>query len=430
MVANVATARVSGPKTNAEAADLWLRQFDRVDRSNASRLLAAIRNVSADEFHDAMTELVRSRVDVSPAPVGLFVETERGHRGGKAYRLFEENRRKPRRATGNGPRIIDPRRTVDPEVGSEGVIAQILTAVISGKRNRATLHPGPDTIRERRIRRFILVTDFVGSGDRVCRYLDAAWHVCSVRSWWSARSTKGISFEVIAFSMTEAGRERVDAHPCKPTLHAVEGCPTIDDAFEDPEMQDGMRNLCIHYGSFDRKFDPLGYGGMGALITFAHGMPNNAPAIFHKTSRLKTRPWTPMYPQRVTSGRRKGIGSIVDQGNKIYLERKRVAYQTVLRSPRLVSAPSVLRDAVQVLLSVDRTPRDAIAVSARTGLSVKRVEEALERIDRYGWIDDEHRISEKGHRELARLRAFVPEKVQFRSSTTYTPRSLRAPRDV
>ena len=137
-----------------------------------------------------------------------------------------------------------------------------------------------------------------------------------------------------------------------------------------------------------------------------------------------------MYPQRVTSGRRKGIGHIVDQGNELQVERKRVAKQTVLCSPRLASAPSVLRDAVQVLLSLDRRPRDAAALSARTGLSVQRVREALERINRYEWVDDEFRMAEKGRRELARLRAFVPEEVQFRSSTTYTPRSLRAPRDV
>ena len=418
------------PEPDAEAVDLWLGQFDRVDHSDARCLLSAIRNVSADEFHDAMTDLIRSRVDASPGPVGLFVETERGHRNGKAYRLFEERRGKPRRATGNGPRVINPRRTIDPEVGSEGVIAQIITSVIREKKIHATLHPGPDTIRDRRIRRFIVVTDFVGGGDRICRYLDAAWHVCSVRSWWSARRTSGMSFEVVAFSVTATGRKRIDEHPCMPTLHTVEGCPTIDEAFDVPEMQHRMRNLCIRYGSFDRSFSPLGYGDTGALIAFAHGMPNNAPAIFHKTSRLKSRPWTPIYPQRVTAGRRKGIGRTVDQVKELQVQRQRIIKQLVLRSPRLASAPSIFRDAVQVLLSLDRRPYDAAALSARTGLSVKRVGKALERINRYGWVDDDFRIAEKGRRELARLRAFVPEELQFRSTTTYTPRSLRAPRDV
>lgn len=415
---------------DAETADLWLTQFDRVDRSDASRLLSAVRNVSADEFQEAMTELIQSRANANPAPVGFFVETERGHRNGKAYRLFKEKRRKPRTATGSGPRVIDPRRTVDPEVGSEGVIARIVTDVIRETKRRATLHPGPETIRKRKIRRFILVTDFIGSGDRVCRYLDAAWHVCSVRSWWSARHTKGISFEVLAFSATEAGCRRIDAHPCEPTLHAVEGCPTIDAAFEVPEMRNRMRNLCIRYGAFDHKSDSLGHGGIGALITFAHGMPNNAPTMFHKKSRLKTKPWIPMYPQRVTSGRRKSIGSTVDQDKENRLERRRITNQMVLRSPRLTSAPVVLRDAVQVLISLDGTSHRETVVSARTGLSVERVREALERINRYGWVDEEYRTTVKGRRELARLRAFVPRGVQFRSSSTYTPRSLRAPRDV
>ena len=377
-----------------------------------------------------MTELVRSRVEVNPSPVGLFVETERRHRKGKVNRLFKENPEKPRRATGSGPRVIDPIRTVDPEVGSEGVIAQILNGVIKENKHRATLNPGPDTIRERKIRRFVLVTDFVGSGNRIYRYLEAAWHVCSVRSWWSARGTKGMSFEVVAFSVTEAGRKRIEAHPCGPALYVIEGCPTIDNAFEYSGNKYRMKDLCVRYGSFDKKSDPLGYGGAGALITFAHGMPNNAPIMFHKTSKLKTRPWTPLYPQRVTSGRRKNIGSIVDQREKIEHEWKRVAKQSVLGSPRFESAPAVLRDAVQVLLSLDLAPHNATAVSARTGLSMERAEEALERIDRYGWADENSRITEKGRRELARLRAFVPAEVQFKSSTTYTPRSLRAPRDV
>lgn len=196
-----------------EVVDHWLNQFDRGDRRDAQRLLAAIRNVTADEFHDAMTDLVRSRVEADPWPVGLFVETERGHWRGRAHRLFKEKGRKHRRAVGSGPPIIHPARTVDPEVGSEGLVAQIATGVFRQNNKRSTIHPGPDTIRKRQIRRFILVTDFIGSGDRISRYLDAAWRVRSVRSWWSARRSKGMSFEVAAYSATEAGRQKVEAHP-------------------------------------------------------------------------------------------------------------------------------------------------------------------------------------------------------------------------
>ena len=201
----------------------WLNQFEPKDRDDAKQLLGAIRNVTADEFHDEMTAIVHSRVVLEPAPVGLFVESERGHRRGIAHRLFKENGRKHLRAVGGGPAVIQPMRTVDPEVGSEGIVAQIATGVFRKNKKRVTIHPGPDLIRRRRIRRFVLVTDFIGTGDRTIRYLDAAWRVRSVRSWWSARRSKGMSFEVVAFSATEKGRKRIEAHPAIPELQLYRG---------------------------------------------------------------------------------------------------------------------------------------------------------------------------------------------------------------
>lgn len=410
-----------------EAVELWLNQFDREDRSDAKRLLSVIRNVTADEFYDAMTGLVRSRVEADPSPVGLFVETERGHRRGRAHRLFSEPDRKHRRAVGSSP-LISPARTVDPEVGSEGLVSLIVTEVFRQNKKRSTIHPGPDMIRRRKIRRFILVTDFIGSGDRISRYLDAAWRVRSVRSWWSARRSRGMSFEVVAYSATEAGLQKVKTHPTRPIVHIIEGCPTIQQAFlRLPEARSRMEKLCTRYGSFNPNMDPLGYGGTGALITFAHGIPNNAPVIFHKRSNLKTKPWIPLYPERVTSGRRTGSITIAKRREAIQLGLQRVARQKVLLSPRLSSAPPFLRDAVHVLLSLDRAPSSATVISARTGLPVNRVRDALARSHTYRWVDDDNRIADKGYRELARLGAPIQREISFQSAILYIPRSLRAP---
>ncbi len=410
--------------------DLWLNQFDREDLGDAKRLLYAIRNVTADEFHDSMTDLVRARVEADPGPVGLFVESERRNWKGRPHRLFSEKRRKHWRAFGSGPPVIEPARTVDPEVGSEGIIAQIVSGVSRQARTRATIHPRPKTIRKRKIRRFILVTDFIGSGDRAYRYLDSAWRVRSVRSWWSARRSKGMSFEVIAYSATEAGRVKIEAHPTRPVVNFIEGCPTIEQVFDSPDVRLRIKNLCIRYGSFNPNFDPLGYGGTGALITFAHGMPNNAPAIFHKRNKLKAKPWAPLYPERVTSERRTGIVALTEDWEASQLELHRIAKEKVPLSPSFLSAPSVIRDAVRVLLSLDRAPRTETAISSRTSLSVKRVKGALARSRKYGWIDDHSRITDKGRKELARLGASVQREIEFQSASIYIPRSLRAPRAV
>ena len=426
----MAIDQTNDTKAGTEAVDYWLTQFDQKDRDDAKALLSAIKNVGADEFQEAMMNLIRSRIESGPKPVGLFVESERRHRNGRVHRLFCEPRRKRRRAVGSGPKIIEPSRTVDPEVGSEGLIANIVTGVFRQCRNHATIHPGPDLIRSRKIRRFVLVTDFIGSGDRARRYLDAAWHVRSVRSWWSARRTKGMSFEVVAYSSTEDGLKNLKSHPSMPEVYMVDACPTIEQAFDVPEIRHRMRALCKRYGTRIRNFNPLGYGGTEALIAFAHGMPNNAPAIFHKEDNLENNSWVPLYPQLVTSNRLSATAEIAKQRDTIQRGLQRHVMREVLRSESYLSAPAGLKDAVRVLLALDRAPRNETVVSARTGFSMSRAQDAFARIHAYGWVDEHHLITDRGRRELSRLIRPPKEGLQFAPASIYIPRSLRAPRAI
>ena len=417
-------------KQSIAAADLWLQQFDRRDREDAERLLSAIRSVSADEFRKRMGKMLRARANQLSGPVGMYVESKRGHWKGRAHRLFSETGYRHRRAVGAGPPVIRPRRTIDQEVGSEGIIAQIVTEIRRQNRSKVSIHPGPDQIRNRKIRRFILVTDFIGTGERASRYLDAAWRVRSIRSWWSARRAKGMSFEVVAFAATDEGRRKVEAHPTKPTVFVLEGARTIKRAFDVPEERLRMEELCERYGSFNKGFNPLGYGGSGVLIAFAHGMPNNAPAIFHKRSSRKGKPWMPLYPNRVTTNQRAAEEKVSEQKETILLDLQKMFKQRVLSSPKLLTAPRIQREAVRVLLSLDRAPHDVAGISARSGLSTDDAAMGLARAQRYGWVDGECRITKRGRRELARLGAPVQKRVQFGEVDLYIPHSLRMPRNV
>ena len=412
------------------AADLWLQQFDRSDREDAERLLSAIRWVGANEFRKRMRKVLRARANQLPSPVGMYVESEQGHRKGRAHRLFSEKGYKHRRAVGAGPPIVRPRRTVDQEVGSEGIVAQIVTEIRRQNRSKVSVHPGPDQIRKRKIRRFILVTDFLGTGERASRYLDGAWQVRSVRSWWSARRAKGMSFEVVAFAATEEGRRKVEAHPTRPTVFVLEGARTIKQAFDVPEERLRIEELCKNYGSFNKGVNALGYGGSGVLIAFAHGMPNNAPVIFHKGSNLKGKPWVPLYPSRVTSNQGAAEDRIDEQKETILLELQRMFKQRVLSSPKVLTAPRMQRDAIRVLLALDRAPHDVDGISSRSGLLTDDAAAGLARAQRYGWVDGKYRITKRGRRELARLSAPVQKRVQFSKVGLYIPGSLRMPRNV
>ena len=406
--------------------EAWLDQFAGPDREVASNLLGRIRHVSASEFDSKFYNLINQRLSAGPTPLAFYVEREWGHRGGKAYRLFREpDTKRNRRAAGNGPPIVAPRRTVRATVGSEGIVANIASRFARADPRNVYINPGPDQIRpsqpgEPGIRRFVLVADFIGSGDRAYRFLDAAWNVRSVRSWWSLPAHKGWSFEVVAFAATEHGRDRVERHPCKPIVHVCEPCPSIKNSFSGRDKITAER-LCARYDPTPAKDDPLGYGGAGILMTFAHGMPNNAPTIFHR----KGRRWVPLYPKRVTS-------ELQPDSERSELLRRKLLDQAddrLLRSPTFAAATKPLREAVRVTSIIARGGGGPLDLAATTGLTVSSVQDATDRAQQYGWIDSSGRVTERGKAELRRVRraAVRSTRVPSGSSTRYVPDQLRVP---
>ena len=157
-----------------EATLAWLAQFEAADQPVAIQLLEGLRLVSRDSFIDELRALILQKSD-GDSPIGLYAERELNHRGGVPHRLFKEPRRKVRRAEGSGPQPVKPTKAYDPSVGSEGLIAQLITELCREFPSKFMNHPGPDKIREKRMRRFMVVTDLIGSGDRAYNYLQAAW---------------------------------------------------------------------------------------------------------------------------------------------------------------------------------------------------------------------------------------------------------------
>jgi hypothetical protein len=256
----------------------WLGQFDLEDQPTALAMLRAMTLVSRDAFTDRLRALALRRLCGGEEPLGLYAERELLRRKGVPNRLFKETKTKVRRAFGIGPQPVRPTKAYDPDVGSEGLVAQLVSELCREYPKRFYNHPGPDAIRKHKIRRFILLTDFIGSGRRARTYLQAAWRVRSVRSWWSAKLRGGLSFEVLAYAAASVGRSRVEDHPSKPAVHVVVGCPTIENAFGS-DLRARVRGLCIRYDPGNH--DPvaaLGYEG-----TSCRGVP------FRRRSHLRDR---------------------------------------------------------------------------------------------------------------------------------------------
>lgn len=407
----------------SDATLAWLGQFDPLDQQLAVKVLRSIRLVSRDAFSDGMRDLILSRANDGGLPVGLYVERELGHRKGIPHRLFKEHDRKVRRAYGAGPRPVQPMRSIDPEVGSEGILAQLVTDLCREHRTRLFSHPGPDQIRKHKIRRFILVTDFVGSGKRASSYLKAAWRVRSVRSWWSRRASHGLSFEVVAYAATAYGRQLVESHACHPVLHCAVGCPTIDTEFS-AAVRAQVADVCSRYAPASQS-SALGFGGIGALIAFAHGIPNNAPRILHARGPA----WRPLFPARVTAGVRLGIGLEVDTLASVREQLLKLRENRLAESEWVARAPHRVQNQYLVMAALGKRPRSIEVLALRTGLTILEVGRALSLASKEGWIGVGNALTDRGRSELsAARRASPPAKLlPHAPKQPYYPQQLRAP---
>lgn len=369
-----------------------------------------------------MMGLLEKQFGEGGVPLAVFNETERPKRNGKPHRLFKETKiGKTMRAEDKvGPALVPRQRHLGEQVGSEGILANILTQFQKLHSRDVILSPGAQIMRERRVRRFVLVTDFIGSGDRIITFLNAAWRVKSIRSWWSRRALAGLSFDVLAYSGTEEGIERVRSHPCQPNVNVSLVCPTIRSVLP-PSKADEIETFCIR--NTPKRFvrEALGYGEVGALIGFAHSMPNNAPAILWKKFNRKQ----PLFPSRVTTA----VGSPFSSAIGSAAERARLGTAIGLPSTGEPIQPITI-EAI-VLAALRRGSKLPDAISGRLGLELVEVAKALAKLKQLKWIDSHNQFTERGRMVLDRLAKSSSSKPLPKSRNEYYfPQSLRVPRDV
>jgi hypothetical protein len=394
---------MKGALSQTEFARDWLDQFTGSDRKTAAKLADSVMLVSHDTLYrglrSQLDELISDRGESDlDRPIALYAERA------VQTRLIDEEHRwlgysvlpffpgtEEGRATGAGiaPILVDPK---DQEVGSEGAIANFITSFERLHRDRILNHPGPDALREKRATHIVIVTDFIGSGKRVCEMLEAFWQVATIRSWHSYGLIK---LAVVAYSGTEQGLARVRQQRTSPSVKVMQVCPTLSTSFEGADLI-AVSALCQAFPSRHKK--PFGFKGAGALVAFAHGMPNNAPPILHST----VKGWRPLFVNRSALA---ADQSFPEDNSDALGEQAR----TVLR---IRAATSFLDDPLKrrwiktmlILSAIEHGARGAAAVSARTRIRLTSVEQILEFTQIAHWTNEGGLLTLLGKRELRRLR--------------------------
>lgn len=300
-------------------------------------------------------------------------------------------------------------------MGSEGILAALISKFRYANPDVALSHPGPDDLRQKRVRKIIIVTDFIGSGGRVYEMLEAFAKVASMQSW---RSYGLLSFEVVSYSAAEQGLQTVKQHRLAPMVTIYAACPVVHEAFVGAELK-AIRTLCGKYPRRGRW--PMGFGATGSMIAFSHGIPNNAPAIFHSSLNG----WRPLFRGRSTQMTE--LDQIADTSDHVVQQSAELLRVRNARQILSSASGELWTHCMLVILAVKSGLRSAEKLSARTRLPIASVEKVLTIAATAGWLSPTGGLTVLGRRELRwQMRWHGAADIALADPEIYFPTQLRA----
>lgn len=399
----------------------WLSQFRPEHVQMATAILNALVLVPTSEFRQWTARKIRQKAKAGR--MALYAEREFPP-GGRFFPELAPG--KTKRSVGRkGPALIKPRRG-SPYVGSEGIVAQLLSELAKRRDVKLLLTPGPDRLRPQISRkptqRLVIVTDVIGSGTRITTMLDALWRTETVRSWYSHLR---VSLEVIVFSYaaTDPGLALVRSHRFSPQVWVKRIVPTLDKLSDNEWDYHQLAWLCREYDPrrWEEDPGPLGYKEAGTLLAFGHGCPNTTPRLFWASGKH----WRPLFPDRsaVELDRVLHGSSIVQFG-----ERLAGVNRTTLADPALIARfGQESREALLVLATISHGVHDPVRLASRTGLDVARIVSLLEAFAEADWTDAANVITVAGLAELRAARRVAPTRrpIPVDRVSMYFPTSLR-----
>lgn len=412
------------PLSVCPTARAWLDQFANADQNAAAALIDAMLLLNEEQVSAAIRlqlKRIASARKGKRRRVALYAERE--FDAAKVFRVEPVQdafgRIRARAVGKNGPRAVDPVRGKS-RVGSEGLVAFIVSQAKDNWPRIFMNHPGPDRIRGKTspAGSIGVVTDFIGSGSRVCSMLDKLWAVSSVRAWVS----RGwIDFKVIAAAATAAGEANVRHHRLRPDVLVEYVAPTLGSSLN-WEHRRTWRSLIDKYGpDAGRGCGRSGFSDSAALVSFSYRIPNNTPALIHHSAGT----WRALYEGSAPEDMRTAFGLLTPE---------EIISQAATDIGIAMSNDLSVREASLVLLlSLLRGRLRAgaeVALAERTGMTVPEVIATLELAQKDGLITAFGRLTDDGQALIKAGRKSEYRRPDIPTRTEpYYPSALRTPRD-
>ena len=394
------------PMLSASAtARRWLAQFNDVDQADAAELLDRLILLSETQ----VSERIFSQLDAivcQQGRIALYAEREIPETTAFAVEQYIDLKgvTRNRAVPSSQFEAVKPQRG-STRVGSEGWMAFLVSQAVKSNA-RYVGHPSPKQYTPSslagRIRKIVIITDFIGSGDRLWNMLERFWRVPTFAAWWSRGY---IRFHVVAASGTAAGITKVKTHRCRPEVHCATVVPTLSSM---GSIANAKRWAALSKTYGNAHPEPLGYKSGGALVAFDYGMPNNVPAILG--ARFKG--WRPLYNGRAPGELNPFFGLPPTNWTLIV----RIAEQRIAQLRRALDFKSRSRDRSEMLAFLltirGRWHSDtAVEIAEKSGLRTDDIMRLRDRAMASGWISSKGRLTNEGRKLVRAGVSIVPKTV-------------------
>jgi hypothetical protein len=363
----------------------WLAQFEREDQRIAALLVNSLQLVSRDEFETGIMELVEDIMSKEENPIALYCIREIDN-GENYFALAPKNKKPVAIRAGD-------------EVGSEGRLANIITSLSRRHGTKCLNHPSLSILKARRCHTLVLMDDLSGSGERVGEFITSFYDHPTIRSWYSY---KLINIHVVCYAaspQTEAVLKSTLRRT--PTLH-YRHRPTSGHSRWSGADLESISWLCLKYGPLTQKTGmALGYQNTMGTMVFAHGCPDNVPAILWGKSRR----WNGLFPDRAVPTE---LAHLFGEASKSMRQNRQ---QLILGRARFRESgrtfwPDLeLRNALLAMTAMKQGNRDIDSISDAVELDKKETQRVVAFCMREGLITDGLRFTPKGERFFRRCRA-------------------------
>jgi hypothetical protein len=369
----------------------WLGNFSGPDVPTATLLLDSLWFVSLSTMHNSLKARLEQLARGGEMRTPALVLPER------ALGAPELGVPRERREAAVAFQDFQPGAPISITPGSDGFVGGILRDFTRAGR-RAPASPWIPTdatleqLRDRRCRSIMLVTDYIGSGDRILTLAAAIARHPTIRSW---RSLRLLDIRVLAFAANPEALPRLETSKPIDGVSFIEAAPTFATAPWTSVVREAILELC-HRACRTRAHWALGYKGSCGLFATQRGAPNNLPAIFWQT----TAGWWPLFPNRtVPSGFARELAEY-RQSEPLAELAERIGQLRLGRNQRLDHMRATSRALLQVLILINRQARSSAMLAAELGTDISNLEALLRSLQELGLVDATGSITAAGRREI------------------------------